>query len=74
MPRKPETPNHVAELLEKLLVFQLHALGVPQDRIAKAVGRQKAWVNDLVRGLPKGGREDDGKAQAGRTGRPRGRR
>jgi len=39
-----------------MLVFQLYALGVPQDRIAKIVGRQKAWVNDLLKGIPKGGK------------------
>lgn len=45
-------------LLEKILVFQLHALGVPQPRIAKTVGRQLNWVNDLVKGIPKGGKSD----------------
>lgn len=64
MPKKTrDNPDRVVELLEKLLVFQLHALGVPQDRIAKAVGRQKAWVNELVKGMPKGGRSDGGQAQ-----------
>lgn len=33
-------------------------------RIAKAVERQKAWVNELVRGLPKGGRADGAQAQS----------
>jgi hypothetical protein len=50
--------DRTAELLEKLLVFQLYALGARQDRIAKAVGRQKAWVNELLKGLPKGGPSD----------------
>jgi hypothetical protein len=39
-----------------MLVFQLYVLGVPQDRIAKTVGRQKAWVNALLKGIPKGGK------------------
>ncbi len=43
----------IAELLEKMLVFQLYGMGVTQDRIAEKVGRRKAWVNDLVKGLPK---------------------
>ncbi len=64
MPKKTrENQGRAAELLEKLLVFQLYALGASQDRIAKAVGRQKAWVNDLVKGLPKGGLPDGGQAQ-----------
>ncbi len=64
MPKKTrDSQDRPAELLEKLLVFQLYALGASQDRIAKAVGRGKAWVNDLVKGLPKGGRPDGGQAQ-----------
>jgi hypothetical protein len=47
----------------------LYALGAPQDRIAKVVGRQKAWVNELVRGLPKGGRSDGGQTQVKKTKR-----
>jgi hypothetical protein len=31
-------------------------MGATQERIAKAVGRQTAWVNELLKGLPKGGR------------------
>lgn len=57
MPKK--TPDN-AVLLEKLLAFQLYALGASQDQIAKAVGRSKTWVNNLVRGLPKGGLPDGG--------------
>lgn len=60
-------PDRAADVLEKLLVFQLYALGAPQDRIAKAVGRQKAWVNKLVSGLPKGGRSDGNQAQGKRV-------
>lgn len=64
MPKKRRAnPDRAVDLLEKLLVFQLYALGAPQERIAKAIGRQKAWVNDLVKGLPKGGRSDGGQAQ-----------
>jgi transcriptional regulator len=46
--------DRVVDLLEKLLVLQLHRSGVTQDRIAKIVGKQKAWVNALVRGVPSG--------------------
>ena len=57
MPKKKsvEEENSI-DLLQKMLVFQLYALGVSQERIAKTVGRQKAWVNDLVKGIPKGGK------------------
>jgi len=62
--KKRDNPDRAVELLEKLLIFQLYALGAAQDRIARAVGRQKAWVNELVKGLPKGGRSDGGQAQS----------
>ncbi len=73
MPKKKlDEAERTADLLEKILVFQMYALGAPQDRIAKAVGRQKAWVNELVKGLPKGGRTDGGQAQGKKAkGRPR---
>lgn len=67
MPRKRKRvvdQDRTADFLEKLLVFQLYSLGVPQDRIAKSVGRQKAWVNDLLKSLPKGGKSNGGQAQA----------
>ena len=64
MPRKKQdATDQATELLQKLLVLQMFALGATQDRIAKAVGKQKAWVNDLLKGLPKGGRNDGGQAQ-----------
>jgi hypothetical protein len=52
--KRAEEKNTI-DLLQKMLVFQLYALGVSQDKIAKTVGRQKAWVNDLLKGVPKGG-------------------
>jgi hypothetical protein len=45
--------DRTAELLEKLLVMQMHAMGATQDQIAKAVGRQKLWVNGLVKKVPR---------------------
>lgn len=75
MPKKRRgNPDRAADLLEKLLVFQLYGLGATQDRIARAVGRQKAWVNDLVRGLPKGGRSDGGQAKGKKAKKRSGRR
>jgi hypothetical protein len=53
--RRAEEENTI-DLLQKMLVFQLYALEVPQGRIAKTVGRQKAWVNDLLKAIPKGGK------------------
>jgi len=53
-----EEKDKTVDLLEKILVFQLFVLGVPQDRIAKAVGKQKAWVNELLKGIHKGGKSD----------------
>jgi hypothetical protein len=52
------------DLLQKMLVFQLYTLGVPQERIAKIVGRQTAWVNGLLKGIPKGGKSDASQAKA----------
>lgn len=42
-----------AVLLEKLLVIQLHSMGVPQSNIAKMVGKQKLWVNNFLKAMPK---------------------
>jgi hypothetical protein len=57
MPKKKSVKEENSiDLLQKMLVFQLYALGVSQEKIAKTVGRQKAWVNDLVKGIPKGGK------------------
>ena len=50
--------QRTAELMEKLLVLELYESGASQQRIAKLVGRKKAWVNDLLRGLHRGGRGD----------------
>lgn len=65
MPRKKGgEQNETVNLLEKILVFQLYALGVRQERIAKTVRRQTTWVNDLVKGIPKGGKCDGNKEKA----------
>ena len=52
------------DLLQKMLVFQLYTLGASQERIAKTVGRQKAWVNELLKGISKGGKSDAKEAKA----------
>jgi hypothetical protein len=43
------------DLLQKMLAIQLHNLKVPQNRIGMIVVRNKAWVNDLLKNIPKGG-------------------
>ncbi len=58
-PPKAAPPDKVTLLLEKLLAVLLFELGATQDKIAKTVGRQKLWVNALVRGIPKKGSSDD---------------
>lgn len=71
MPKKKrQQRDRSADLLEKLLVLELFALGASQDRIARTVGRQKAWVNEMVKGLRKGGRSRGGQAQ-GKTAKRR---
>jgi hypothetical protein len=55
--RRVEPENRSVELLEKLLLMQLHALGATQDKIARLLGKQKAWVNACLKGLPRARRE-----------------
>ena len=53
--KKPADMERLSELLEKQLIVQLHTLGASQNKIAQVVGRQTAWVNALLKGLPKEG-------------------
>lgn len=56
MPKRTYEPDQRnTELLEKLLVLELYSLGAAQAQIAKVVGRQKLWVNTILKGLPKKG-------------------
>lgn len=43
----------VEELVQKLLVLQMFSLGATQQKTAKVVGRSKAWVNEILKGIPK---------------------
>ena len=43
--------DKLEELLQTLIVLEMFALGASQDKIAKVVGRQKLWVNTLLKGL-----------------------
>ena len=61
--------DRIAEVLEKILVFQLHVLGLPQERIAKTVGKKTAWVNDLLKGIAKGGKIDGGQTKTNKANR-----
>ena len=51
MLRRPDQ-DKVEELLQTLIVLQMFTMGVPQDKIAKVVGRQKLWVNGILKGIP----------------------
>lgn len=61
--RRSQHDDRTSELLEKLVVLQLHAMGISQDKIARVVGRQKLWVNSLLKGIPRGGSENGSKAE-----------
>jgi hypothetical protein len=54
-PAHADDLDRVEELLQKLLVLQMFSMSAPQDKIAKVVGRQKLWVNTLLKGIPRGG-------------------
>ncbi len=49
--------DKLEELLQTLIVLHMFSLGATQDKIAKVVGRQKLWVNTILKGLarPKAG-------------------
>ena len=56
MPKRSYQPGQRdTELLEKLVVLQLYKLGAAQDQIAKLVGRQKLWVGNILKRLPRKG-------------------
>ena len=58
MPRKKSTTeDRTTELLEKVLIVHLHGLGVPQNKIAKMVGRQAFMVNAFLKGVPRPGKK-----------------
>jgi hypothetical protein len=52
MPGRPNEDKR-EELLQTQIVLQMFALGASQDKIAKVVGRQKLWVNSILKGLPR---------------------
>ena len=45
--------DKLEDLLQKVIVLQMFALGASQDKIAKVVGRQKLWVNTVLKGIPR---------------------
>jgi len=54
MPKsKKDEKGRTIELLEKLLLMQMHSMGATQGQIARVMGKQKAWVNGVVRGVPR---------------------
>lgn len=51
--KKISDADRAIELLEKMLVMQMHGMGATQDQIARTVGKQKLWVNNLVKKMPR---------------------
>jgi hypothetical protein len=49
-----DSVKRLVELLELQIVLDLHARGANQDVIARVLKRRKAWVNELVQGVPRG--------------------
>lgn len=45
--------ERVEEVLQKLLVLQMFSMGATQEKTAKVVGRQKQWVNEILKGMPR---------------------
>ena len=52
MPGRPDQPK-LEELIQTLIVLQMFALGATQEKIAKVVGRQKLWVNTILKDIPR---------------------
>lgn len=46
--------KRLVELMEFQIALNLHARGANQGAIARILKKRKAWVNDLVQGVPKG--------------------
>ena len=51
--RRVETESRTVELLERIVLLQLHTLGASQGSIARLLGKSKVWVNKSLRGVPK---------------------
>jgi hypothetical protein len=51
VPGRVDDDGRTEELLQTLIVLQMFSLGASQDKIAKVVGRQKLWVNTILKGL-----------------------
>lgn len=49
-----DSVKRLVDLLELQIVLDLHARGTNQDVIARLLKKRKAWVNELVQGVPKG--------------------
>ena len=54
MVKSKEDPQETTnELLQTLITLQLYQLGANQAKIAKIIGRQKLWVSNILKELPK---------------------
>ena len=56
--KRVEGENRSVELMEKLVLVQLHSLGASQDTIARFVGKAKGWVNKQLKGVPRPQKEE----------------
>ena len=54
MARKPaEAESRSVELIAKMVLLQLYAMGTPQDTIARILGKSGTWVTNNLKGVPK---------------------
>lgn len=46
--------GRVVTLIERQIAFDLHFRGANQDTIAHVLEKSKSWVNELLKGVPRG--------------------
>ncbi len=49
-----ESLGRIVWLVERQIALDLYFRGPSQDTIARVLQKGKKWVNDLLRGVPKG--------------------
>ena len=54
---KDTSLERLAELLERQIALDLHFHGANQNTIARVLQKSKSWVNDFLKGVPKGDKE-----------------
>ncbi len=48
--------ERMVALLERQIALDLYFHGASQDTIARILQKRKNWVNELLQGVPKGGK------------------